>query len=1179
MASDTADQPNRIQVVVRVRPVLPQELADEVAVTCSQDARRLQVLLPDRLSGGANVLPGATRSGARSYEFDACLPGNTTQEELYDTCGLQELVEAALDGYCVTVFAFGQTGSGKTHTIIGPRLSRGPAGGASPSSATGRLNATGSAGFAGGGGSAAGGGGGGDDLLTVPGSAASGTSARSLGSAASAAAAGGITIDPEDGILTRCISAAYRSIEARSGSSEFSVTASVVELYNEAVTDLLALDKTKQLQVRKDSRDGFAVTGLTQVSCPTDVSAVRYMVRALQYRHTRGHKLNEYSSRSHCLMTFVFASKEAGPGGQMGAKGGIRRYGKLALVDLAGSERLRDTGNTEKGAVRETGAINKSLFTLGQVLGALSARSSGSTSAFVPFRDSKLTQLLWDGLRGSGRCLMLACLGPMRAAAEESLNTLHFATMATRIKAEPVVLLDPQDQLVLDLRKTILQLREENRQLAGALQQLSGGADPSAVLAGLPEALRASAGTVSGSGGGGPRGSIGSGSVTPTEDPGTPQRPQHLQQSPAPGPTGRGRQPFEGAVTEAAAAVGNGSGSGSGGYGYVGGGGSGSGYMPPQSSAPMQQPTQPTSSQQQQQQQSMQLVQSVNSGGLGLRVSYDSSQGGYGGGGGGGQHYQQQQPYRQQSQQQYMQYPQQSQPYPQQQQRGPMGQPTEIPSPVQLSAVNSQARSKRAVGRRPSPVHAAYGAQGRRGAGGGRGGSPRAKSVGRSGGGGGRPTYLTEDPGALLFGYSSALQPPPLPASGNSSSMSLPALVPTRGSPGVAPPPPALSEFPELAAMEAEFQSMMAIGGGGAAKRAPPGSGSGAGGGGGGGAAAPAASRGAGRPSPPDADPEGDEGPKPDVRALRWAERNSWFGTDYDMTAYAYQVHDRLVDVERVDPASETYYSEIERRVAEKFPDRWARATKDHHPGGSGAAAAAAVRRAAAPAASPSRLRGSSGEPLASPTPSYSSALRVNVKEPLYRSTASVSGSVSGSGSGNSRDVAASLAAQAAAARARQPQGQLQPGGASASYDAGQYDAYGESNGGGGGGSEPATPLYAATSSGMVTPPMGGAVNPFNIGALHSVAPPKAARVAHVPGGGQGLVLVPAGAEPLGRGGAAGSGDVYADPNAAERIQREYARQRALVVEELRKAKEEAESERQRILARIQRAAGGNSWR
>ncbi len=68
------------------------------------------------------------------------------------------------------------------------------------------------------------------------------------------------------------------------------------------------------------------------MACPSDVSAVRYLVKALQYRHTRGHKLNEYSSRSHCIMTFVFASKEAGPEGQTGAKGGIRRCAASACL-------------------------------------------------------------------------------------------------------------------------------------------------------------------------------------------------------------------------------------------------------------------------------------------------------------------------------------------------------------------------------------------------------------------------------------------------------------------------------------------------------------------------------------------------------------------------------------------------------------------------------------------------------------------------------------------------------------------------------------------------------------------------------------------------------------------------------------------------------------------------------
>ncbi|KAG2440414.1 hypothetical protein HYH02_010302 [Chlamydomonas schloesseri] len=1112
----SGEQPNRIQVVVRVRPVLPHELSDDVAVTCSQDARKLQVLLPDRLAGGA-VLPGATRSGARSYEFDACLPGQTTQEELYDICGLSELVDAALDGYCVTVFAFGQTGSGKTHTIIGPRLSRGAAAGAG---ATTRLGSAGS-------------------VSDEPSGAAAGSSASASGSrgpsvtgvdggatmgrgGAAAGPPGGILVDPEDGILTRAIAAAYRSMEARSagGGVEFSVSASVVELYNESVTDLLALDKSKTLAVRKDARDGFAVTGLTQVACPSDVSAVRYLVKALQYRHTRGHKLNEYSSRSHCIMTFVFASKEAGLEGQTGAKGGIRRYGKLALVDLAGSERLKDTGNTEKGAVRETGAINKSLFTLGQVLSALSARSCGATSTFVPYRDSKLTQLLWDGLRGSGRCLMLACLGPMRAAAEESLNTLHFATMATRIKAEPVVLLDPQDALVLELRKTITELRNENRTLAGALQQLSNGIEPGAVLAGLPDMLRQQAGATASAaaaaGGGGSPGDV------------TPQRPGHLQPLAAPGPLrqsysadGPGASSFDGypSASPSPSAMG---------YGVSGG------------VAPLRPTPSPVGAR-------------GASGEVGSpsrvrdgRQPRFSGAGPPPGSGGPGRR-----------------------PAPLSMGSGAYGA---SPSPMRAPAFPPQSadaalgpgRSAAGAGAwRPGNGGAAAAASGKSSP------SQRSRSVGRNGGAGAgfnRPSYLTEEPAALLHGYSNVLQPPP--PSSNASSTSVGMGGPAGGGAGprrgatmpVAPPPPALDEFPELAAMEAEFQNLMANSGGGSGFNAVSALKSATGGAGPGGG--PAA-----RPPPAPArssvtgasdsgvgegrDGEDDGGPKPDVRALKWAERNHWFGTDYEMTAYAYKVHDKLVDNEHVDPTSDIYYMEIERRVAERFPDKWAKLMpRDALPGGSGAAAAAAVRRAAP---SPGRVRppgeaaGGGGTPPRPPATNFGAGLRVAVKDPLYGSGGASSGSFG--------------------------YGELQLGG-------GTYDLYG-------GAAQvpyslgttpvPGTPNSLAGAGGS------GAINPFNIGALHSMAPPKGAAVSRFApggGGGQGLVLTPAGAGSDGAYGFGGaSGGVGGDPNAAERIAKEYARQRAMVVEELRRAKEEAEAERQRILARIQRAAGGSKWR
>lgn len=43
-----------------------------------------------------------------------------------------------------------------------------------------------------------------------------------------------------------------------------------------------------------------------------------------------------------------------------------------------------------------------------QVLGALSVRGQAAAGhCHVPFRDAKLTQLLWEGLRGTGRALMV----------------------------------------------------------------------------------------------------------------------------------------------------------------------------------------------------------------------------------------------------------------------------------------------------------------------------------------------------------------------------------------------------------------------------------------------------------------------------------------------------------------------------------------------------------------------------------------------------------------------------------------------------------------------------------------------------------------------------------------------------------------------------------------------------
>ena len=65
--------------------------------------------------------------------------------------------------------------------------------------------------------------------------------------------------------------------------------------------------------------------------------------------------------------------------------------------------------------------------------------------------------------------------------------------------------------------------------------------------------------------------------------------------------------------------------------------------------------------------------------------------------------------------------------------------------------------------------------------------------------------------------------------------------------------------------------------------------------------------------------PQEDPIPEPDPKAVEWQEGNSWFGNDYEMTSFAYGVHDKIVS-EGIDPDTDEYYQLIDSRVREVFP-------------------------------------------------------------------------------------------------------------------------------------------------------------------------------------------------------------------------------------------------------------------
>ena len=84
----------------------------------------------------------------------------------------------------------------------------------------------------------------------------------------------------------------------------------------------------------------------------------------------------------------------------------IKRQGKLTLVDLCGSENVKYSG-VEGDGLREAGEINTALSVLGNVISALNKKAK-----YVPYRDSKLTQMLADALGGNAKCAMVAAISP-----------------------------------------------------------------------------------------------------------------------------------------------------------------------------------------------------------------------------------------------------------------------------------------------------------------------------------------------------------------------------------------------------------------------------------------------------------------------------------------------------------------------------------------------------------------------------------------------------------------------------------------------------------------------------------------------------------------------------------------------------------------------------------------------
>jgi hypothetical protein len=319
-----------VRVFCRVRPLSQKEISEgDVAAVRILDDMRLEI--PQGL-----------------FSFDGVF-APSSQEEVFEDC--RDLIQSAVDGHNVTIFAYGQTGAGKTYTMYGT--------------------------------------------------------------------------PEQDGIAPRAISELFRIIESIRHRYSISVSASMVELYNNHLLDLLRpvrgrdANQSPKLSVRYEQGGSVQVDSLTEKEARDASELKAVLERGLSQRTVAANAMNIESSRSHLIFTIKVSIANRSTGESWG--------GKILLCDLGGSERLKKSescGHHRKEAIE----INKSLSALGDVIEAIAKKQKQ-----VPYRNHKLTQIMQDSLGGSAKTLMFVNCSPALSNLHETAMSLMYAARSKKV--------------------------------------------------------------------------------------------------------------------------------------------------------------------------------------------------------------------------------------------------------------------------------------------------------------------------------------------------------------------------------------------------------------------------------------------------------------------------------------------------------------------------------------------------------------------------------------------------------------------------------------------------------------------------------------------------------------------------------------------------------------------------
>ncbi|KAL5011281.1 hypothetical protein ScPMuIL_009832 [Solemya velum] len=213
---------------------------------------------------------------------------------------------------------------------------------------------------------------------------------------------------------------------ATKSNKEFFITVSYVEVLDEKMTDLLN-PHSNPMKVRQHPHKGIFVEGLSEIVVKNVEDLKNMYEQGTRARQMGATDVSGHRTRANSIFTITLEQKEMKTS-RVGLKSLIR------LVDLAG---------TESGGSADP-SILAGVQGVPNILSILGGQGKGRA---VPYRDSKVTQILQDTLGGNAATLVFAVVSPTDKSYQETLTTLQYAQYAKSVKNSPKM------NMVSDMRK------------------------------------------------------------------------------------------------------------------------------------------------------------------------------------------------------------------------------------------------------------------------------------------------------------------------------------------------------------------------------------------------------------------------------------------------------------------------------------------------------------------------------------------------------------------------------------------------------------------------------------------------------------------------------------------------------------------------------------------------------